>query len=298
MSANSTSKSTLEFSSLRLFISSWCASSPLGRHWVAIAAGLAILSAILLPANLLTSQRFHHDEALYATWALQITSGADPWLAHTPIDKPPLFLYLVAGAMGLLGATETAARIPSLLATALTVGLTFWLGRKLYGAGVAVVAAWLVALSPFTILFAPTAFTDPLLVALVLAACLVAAHGRAGWAGVMMGLAIATKQQGIFFVPIFVTLLVIYDLRFTIYDLRFTIYAPRTRAEGPLWAHRVLRSTSHPQHLQTPHLDLRPAVRLYPNFPVPHYRQRFISLRPTWPYLGCLRRKPDALAAQ
>jgi uncharacterized membrane protein len=241
MSADSANPSTLGFSSLRLFVSSWWVSSLLGRRWVAIAVGLAILSAILLPANLLTSQRFHHDEALYATWAMQITSGADPWLAHTPIDKPPLFLYLVAGAMGLLGATETAARIPSLLATALTVGLTFWLGRKLYGAGVAVVAAWLVALSPFTILFAPTAFTDPLLVALVLAACLVAAHGRAGWAGVMMGLAIATKQQGIFFVPIFVTLLVIYDLRFTIYDLRFTIYAPRTRAEGPLWAHHVSR---------------------------------------------------------
>jgi hypothetical protein len=181
----------------------------------------------LLPANLLTSQHFHHDEALYATWALQITSGVDPWLAHTPIDKPPLFLYLVAGAMGLLGATETAARVPSLLATALTVGLTFWLGRKLYGTGVAVVAAWLVVLSPFTILFAPTAFTDPLLVALVLAACLAAVYGRAGWAGVMTGLAIATKQQGLFFIPIVVSLLVIYDLRIMHRASRLTPHVSR-----------------------------------------------------------------------
>lgn len=207
---------------------------PLEQRWLAAAVGLAVLSVVLLPANLLTTQRFHHDEALYATWALQITSGADPWLAHTPIDKPPLFLYIIAAAMKLLGATEAAARLPSLLATALAVGLTFWLGRKLYGAGTGILAAWLVALSPFTLLFAPTAFTDPLLVALVLTACLAAAHGQAAWAGVALGLAMATKQQGLFFVPLVLGLLTIYDLRpvprpgvFTIYDLRFTHHASR-----------------------------------------------------------------------
>ncbi|MCL4303833.1 MAG: glycosyltransferase family 39 protein [Anaerolineae bacterium] len=211
------------------------------QRWLTAAVGLAVLSAVLLPANLLATQRFHHDEALYATWALQITSGADPWLVVTPVDKPPLFLYAVAGAMELLGATEAAARLPSLLATALTVGLTLWLGRRLYGAGTGILAAWLVALSPFTLLFAPTAFTDPLLVALVVAACLAAAHGRAGWAGVALGLAIATKQQGLFFIPLVLGLLAIYDLRpvprpgvFTIYDLRsashisgFTLYVLR-----------------------------------------------------------------------
>jgi hypothetical protein len=171
--------------------------------WLTMAlVGLALLSSLLLPLNLLSTQRFHHDEALYATWALEIASGHNPLLQQTSIDKPPLFLYAAAGAMWLLGATETAARLPSLLATVATVGLTFGLGRKLYGPGVGILAAWLVALSPFTILFAPTAFTDPPLVALVLAACLAAAYGRAGWAGVGLGLAIATKQQGVFFIPL------------------------------------------------------------------------------------------------
>jgi hypothetical protein len=32
----------------------------------------------MLPAHLLAGQRLHHDEALYAAWALAITSGADP----------------------------------------------------------------------------------------------------------------------------------------------------------------------------------------------------------------------------
>ncbi len=178
-------------------------------YWLPAIVSLAVLSAILLPLNLLTTQRLHHDEALYATWALKIVSGDDPWLTDTPIDKPPLFLYVVAGTLRLLGPTESATRAPSLLATALTVFLTFCLGRKLYGNGVGVLAAWLVALSPFTLLFAPTAFTDPMLVALVLAGCVAAVHNQAGWAGVCLGLAIATKQQGIFFVPLPMALLML-----------------------------------------------------------------------------------------
>ena len=173
-----------------------------------VALGGALLAAMLLPLNLLALQPFHHDEALYSAWALEIVSGHDPWLARTVVDKPPLFLYLIAGSMRLLGATETAARIPSLAATVFTVGLTFWLGRELYDHQVGLVAAWLVALSPFTILFAPTALTDPLLVALVLAGCLAATKGRAAGAAGFLGLAIAAKQQGLFFAPLIVALLI------------------------------------------------------------------------------------------
>ncbi|MCQ3973961.1 MAG: hypothetical protein DPW09_10990 [Anaerolineae bacterium] len=204
---------------LRYLAQSW-------SRWRVTLLSLATVSAVLLPANLLANQRFHHDEALYATWALQIASGADPWLAHTPVDKPPLFLYILAGTTRLLGPTETAARIPSLLATAISVLLTFGLGRKLYGEVVGLVAAWLMALSPFTLLFAPTAFTDPLLVVLVLAACLAAAHGRPVWAGIMTGLAVATKQQGVFFVPLVLALL-IYDLRFTPHASHITFHVSR-----------------------------------------------------------------------
>lgn len=167
-----------------------------------LAVSLATLTAVLLPLSLLATQRFHHDEALYATWGLTIASGEDVWLTNTPIDKPPLFLYLLAGVFRLVDATETTARLPSLLATAIIVLLTFGLGRSLYSSSTGLLAAWLVALSPFTILFAPTAFTDPLLVALVLASCLAAAHGQAGWAGIFLALAAATKQQGVLFIPL------------------------------------------------------------------------------------------------
>jgi hypothetical protein len=176
--------------------------------WTKAALVLALLAVVLLSLNPLAMLPLHHDEALYATWALEIVSGRDPWLILTPIDKPPLFIYTVAGAMKLLGVSPTIARLPGLLATVITIGLTFQLGQSLYSREVGLLAAWLTALSPFTILFAPTAFTDPLLVMLILAGCLAAARGRPGWAGICLGLAIATKQQGVFFVPLVMVLLI------------------------------------------------------------------------------------------
>ncbi len=60
----------------------------------------------------------------------------------------------------------------------------------------------LLALSPFAILFAPTAFLDPVMVMFGLAALVAASRGRAGWAGILLGLAFATKVQGLFFAPL------------------------------------------------------------------------------------------------
>jgi hypothetical protein len=59
-----------------------------------------------------------------------------------------------------------------------------------------------VALSPFAILFSATAFTDPLMVALGLGTCVAAARGRSGWAGLLAGLAFATKQTGLAWLPL------------------------------------------------------------------------------------------------
>lgn len=174
----------------------------MNHHRETIIVGLAILMSLILPTPLLVSQRFHHDEALYATWAWQVVSGRDMWLAHTAIDKPPGFIYLMAGFMGLLGPTETVARLPSLIATAVSVGLTYALGQKWYDSRTGLVAAWLMALSPFSLLFAPTAFTDPLLVMLILTSCWWASNQQPIYAGLCFGLAMTTKQQAIFFLPL------------------------------------------------------------------------------------------------
>jgi len=164
--------------------------------------GLGTL-ARLAPLGL---QRFHEDEALYSSWGLRIASGEDMWLAGIPVDKPPLFFYLQASAFAFLGPSETAARLPSLLASVASIGLLYLLAQRLCGRPTALVAAVLLAASPFAICFAPTAFLDPLMEMWVLMACVAAAVGRWGWAGALLGLAGATKWEGVAFLPLVVGL--------------------------------------------------------------------------------------------
>ena len=172
----------------------------------AIALAFPIAVALLAPLGPLAANRFHRDEAVYSSWGLDIASGRDLLVSGSPVDKPPLFLYTQALSFALFGPTEVAARLPSLVASVIGVALTYALGRSLYGRGVGLLSAFLLAASPFAILFAPTAFTDPVMVAWMLAGCVAAVRGRWGWAGVALGLAALTKQQGVFFVPLAVGL--------------------------------------------------------------------------------------------
>jgi 4-amino-4-deoxy-L-arabinose transferase-like glycosyltransferase len=165
---------------------------------------LVLVMAIGLLATLgpLASNRFHRDEAIYSSWGLDIASGRDLLISGSPVDKPPLFLYAQALSFLLFGPTELAARLPSLIAGVLSVGLIYAIGESLYGRGVGLLAACLLAASPYTILFASTAFTDSMMVGWVLVGCLATVRGYWGWGGILLGLAAITKQQGAFFVPL------------------------------------------------------------------------------------------------
>jgi hypothetical protein len=167
---------------------------------------VALLTAILLlgfalRAAHMTADRFHADEALYAGWALRIPDG-DPLLLGVPVDKPPLYLYTLAGSLIAFGRSEVAARLPSLASSMLGIAILYRLGRRLYGPPVGLLAALFLALSPFDILFARTAFTDSMLVLWALAALWAAAAGRWLVAGVALGLAFATKQHALFAIPL------------------------------------------------------------------------------------------------
>jgi hypothetical protein len=166
--------------------------------------GCTLVLAALARLVPIATNRFHQDEALYSTWALHIATGRDTLLNGFPVDKPPLFLYTLALFFRLFGPSEVVARLPGVLASTVSVALMYYLAWRLYGRPTALAAAALMALSPFNILFAPTALTDPLLVALVLGSLCLAVEGRWTGAGVLVGLAAATKQQGLLFLPLVV----------------------------------------------------------------------------------------------
>ncbi len=163
---------------------------------VLVAAGLFLR---LKPLNI---NRFHPDEALYAYWGRLIAAGTDPMLESYPVDKPPAFPYLLGLLFRLFGPSELTARLPSLISSIASLILVERIAHRVYGTGPALLALGLLALSPFDISFAVTAFTDPLMTAWVLAGLLAMLAGRPLLAGLCAGAAFATKQQGIFFLPL------------------------------------------------------------------------------------------------
>lgn len=181
-----------------------------------VRAGLVTVTwlGVLLRFRALFANRFHADEALFASWARHIAVWRDPLLLTQPVDKPPLLFYLQALFYPLMGPEEWAARLPSLVASILTIPLVGVLAWRLYRRGAAVLlAAMFVAVAPVAIQFSATAFTDPLLTFWLTAALYVAlapAFASTGsdrsvlLSGLLFGLAISTKHQAWLFLPLFV----------------------------------------------------------------------------------------------
>jgi 4-amino-4-deoxy-L-arabinose transferase-like glycosyltransferase len=165
--------------------------------------GLVIVLAAILRISLIATNRFHGDEALYCHWGLLIASGKDIFLRQGVIvDKPPVFLYTLALFFKIFGASETAARLPNILSSLVSMVLVYHLALAVTNRRVALLSVVFMALSPFDIQFAPTAFTDPMMVCLSLASFLLAVKRRHLEAGLTMGLAVMTKPTAVLFVPL------------------------------------------------------------------------------------------------
>lgn len=180
------------------------------RYWLL----LLVLLAAALRFHGLFANTFHADEALFASWARLIGVWRDPLLQSQAVDKPPLLFYVQALFYPLLATTAPwVARLPDLIASLLLVPLSGRLVWEVYGDWLAALAAMaFIALSPLTVQFSATAFTDPLLVMLLLASlvCQMVGAGRRNLAGTpllsaagfLFGLAVATKYQAWLFLPL------------------------------------------------------------------------------------------------
>ncbi|HSD28104.1 MAG TPA: glycosyltransferase family 39 protein [Vicinamibacteria bacterium] len=90
-------------------------------------------------------------------WVTPTLQG-EPWL-----EKTPLFYWLAGGAFAVLGETEAAARVPSVLATVLLVGATAFLGARLYGPTAGLHAGFVAGTSVLTFVYGRAASMDMLL---------------------------------------------------------------------------------------------------------------------------------------
>jgi 4-amino-4-deoxy-L-arabinose transferase-like glycosyltransferase len=162
-----------------------------GLLWLGFALALRLLDRFAL----------REDEAIYSYWALH-SWRIDPYFLTVWPDKPPLFLWLLAGALELWGASQAGGRLLNVMVTLLTALVVGATACRLWGRQHGLVATALYLFNPFALSFAATVYTDPLLVLAGQLALFCAIGGRGLGAGLWLAAAIMTKQQGVFYIPL------------------------------------------------------------------------------------------------
>ena len=138
------------------------AERPTTRSYEAAALGVILVVAALLRLPMLGQipNGFFLDEASrgYDAYAL-LQTGTDQYGVRWPLFAeglddytPVLYTLLVIPSVAALGLTEMAVRLPAALVGLATVGTTYLLGRTLLGPLAGLVAAALIAISPWHIL--------------------------------------------------------------------------------------------------------------------------------------------------
>lgn len=147
-----------------------------------------------------------HDEALYLSWTRAIADDAK-WAFVSMTDaKPPLFYWIAAVMPGLADEPLSACRRVSVLAGLAGIAGIYALGRRLYGGGTGILAAFLYVFSPLPLFLERMAHVDALLSALgvwTLFVALSVLRGEmpfrrgAGSLAVLAGLGYLAKQPAI-----------------------------------------------------------------------------------------------------
>ncbi len=150
---------------------------------------------------LLNQFPFREDEAIYSFWALHFWH-VDPMFLTVWPDKPPVFLWLLAATFRLFGTSQASARWLNILLSTATIPIVAATARHIWDGRTALVVALAFSLNPFAISLASTVYTDPLLVLAGSLALYLGLTTRAFWAGLWLGLAIMTKQQGVLYLPL------------------------------------------------------------------------------------------------
>lgn len=190
--------------------------------WQWIAGAIVVFAVCLIGNN--TVSLWDRDEPRYAQTSRQMLQSGD-WVVPHFLDevreKKPVFIYWCqAAAMAVLGDTAFAARLPSSIFVAITVGVLIWSMRWSVGRRRALWTGIIFATSGLTMASAKMSITDGVLILFVTVSqlCLYAIwRGRGSWGvfiilGLANGLGILTKGPVVIAVMA-VTLIVLLVLR-------------------------------------------------------------------------------------
>lgn len=166
---------------------------------------LLLLAGSWLRWQALTADlRFTGDEAWFSTFARAAAIKGDWWLPGA-LDKTPLALYANALAQAAIGPHELAARLPGALAGILLLPLLYVIARDCYrdrSPTPPALTLLLAACSPVLAGSSATALTDGPMLTGIAASFWLALRDRAGRSALLLGLALAGKQQALLALPL------------------------------------------------------------------------------------------------
>jgi 4-amino-4-deoxy-L-arabinose transferase-like glycosyltransferase len=185
-------------------------SSAFDRTDFAVAAGLAVIAALVILPGLGAQSLANWDEAIYGVVTRELLSdlsltlhyGGRPWF-----EKPPFAFWLMAASCSLFGLTEFALRLPSAFFGIAAVVIQYLAGRNLGGRPAGLLAALLLLGVPQFVAFSRLAMTDVPLAALGMLSVVLLLYAKGRFfllvaTGAAFGLAILTKSAAAFlFVP-------------------------------------------------------------------------------------------------
>lgn len=144
------------------------------------------------------------DEGRNSEVAREMAASGDfglPRLDGLPyLDKPVAYFAVDALAQRVLGANETAARLPSFVFALMTAGLTGWFAGRVMGRGARWIAALAALAAPLPLAFARTVIFDSMLaffLVLALVAFWLAVEARRGGRGYLGWTALAWAAIGL-----------------------------------------------------------------------------------------------------
>ncbi|MFP4344818.1 MAG: ArnT family glycosyltransferase [Anaerolineales bacterium] len=189
------------------------------RHRLLVLLLLLAGAALRLVAPGDVPPGLYHDEAQHGLDALAVLeSGELPLYFAANNGREPLYIYLVTAAVGLLGRSPLAVRLPAFFAGFLTLAATYDLARVLLGRRVGLWALGVLAVTLWHVHLSRVGFRAvllPLFTALFLAqAARAIKHGRVGhWlaAGALYGAGWYT-YTGVRFTPVALAAIVLYGL--------------------------------------------------------------------------------------
>ncbi len=132
---------------------------------------LLLAAALRLPALGQVPPGLYHDEAYYGLDAVDVLQGHLQVYFPANNGREPLFIYLAAGMIGLLGRSPFALRLTSAFVGLLTVAATAAAGRALFSRRVGLLAAAVLSVTLWHVHLSRVGFravTLPLIIALTL----------------------------------------------------------------------------------------------------------------------------------